>query len=509
MHARWLTLADVAREHARSHPEAEAFVDGHLRASYARLDERVDRLAGALAARGVLAGDRVLWCGQNSAAVLELLLAAARLGAFCCIANWRWSAEELAFVLDDLEPAVVVWQDTEIGETVREARGRVGGAAQWIGHDEYEPLIAASDGVAELAVDPDTPVLVLYTAAFGGRPNGAMLSHTALLAQSTVIMRVAEIGADYRYLNAGPLFHMATLMTTLATFTAAGTNVFVRRVDPEELCRIIDEERCTGAFLVGPTVKQILEANRDRRYDLSSLRTFAGRGEWNEMVTIDTSPWARHPGGYGQTEVTGMLTFNTLGPDTVGDHGRPSELSTVRIVDPDEHEVAAGETGEITVRGPLVMCGYWNRPDENARRFRGGWYHTGDLGRRERDGSLTFVAPKTRVIKSAAENVYPAEVEACLASHPAVGECAVIGVPDPTWTQRVLAVVSLRSGETADPAALVEHCRSHIASYKKPSVVEIVDRLPRTASGMVDYDELDDRFGGGGYPGTDTVTDDG
>jgi long-chain acyl-CoA synthetase len=163
--------------------------------------------------------------------------------------------------------------------------------------------------------------------------------------------------------------------------------------------------------------------------------------------------------------------------------------------------VADGETGEIVARGVTIHNGYHDRDELNAERFRGGWWHTGDLGRREADGSLTFVAPLTRIVKSAAENIYPAEVEGCLARHPAVKEAAIIGVPDPKWTQRVVAVVVLEDGARAGAEELIEHCRSQIASYKKPSAVEFVDALPRKGW-AIDYDALDDRFGGGGYPGT-------
>jgi len=168
------------------------------------------------------------------------------------------------------------------------------------------------------------------------------------------------------------------------------------------VCRVIATERCTGAFLMGPTIDQILEANAGGAYDLSSLRTFPGKPEWNAMITVDTSPWARRPAGFGQTEVMGMLTFNAMGEGATGTAGRPSPMVAVRIMDPDGNEVPPGETGEIVARGPQVMVGYRNRPEETARRQRGGWHHTNDLGRREPDGSITFVGPKGRIIKSAA-----------------------------------------------------------------------------------------------------------
>jgi long-chain acyl-CoA synthetase len=244
----------------------------------------------------------------------------------------------------------------------------------------------------------------------------------------------------------------------------------------------------------------MVEFNADGRYDLSSLRTFGGSAEWNEMVTVDTSPWARHPAGFGQTEVMGMLTLNAWGGEQQGNSGRPVPMAQVRILDPDGVEVAAGETGEIVTRGPTVMSGYHRRPELDAKRRTGGWHHTGDLGRFEADGSLTFIGPRTRLIKSAAENIYPAEVEGCINHHPAVAEGAVIGVPDRRWDQSVKAVVVVKDGAQVTAEEIIEHCRASIASYKKPRSVEFVDALPRTGW-LIDYDALDERFGGGGYPG--------
>ncbi|MBA3654382.1 MAG: AMP-binding protein [Actinobacteria bacterium] len=498
-----LTLADVLREHRRSYPQRTAVVCGDTRLTWPELDDRVNQLANALTEAGVEAGDRVLWLGQNCHRVLEGMLAAAKLGAVFSPANWRQTGAEFAFVVDDSRPAVVIWQQDEIGEAIAEARAKATHRARWLRHDngEYEEFLASGASDDPMTdVDPADPVLQIYTAAFTGTPNGALLSHTAVVIQDLLMANLQRVDADYVYLNAGPLFHVATLMTTLATFHMAGTNVFTRRVDAEELCRLIDTEKCTGAFVMGPTIAQILETNKDGRYDLKSLRTFGGAPEWNDMITVDPSPWGQRPAGYGQTEVMGMLTFNAVGGTATGAHGRPSPAVQVRIVDPDGNEVAPGETGEIVGRGPAMMNGYFDRDDLNAARQAGGWHHTNDLGRREPDGSITFIGPKTRIIKSAAENIYPTEVEAALAKHPAVKEAAVIGVPDPTWTQSVKAIVALKEGETATADDIIEHCKATIASYKKPRTVEFVDALPRQGW-MVDYDALDAQFDGGGYPG--------
>ncbi|MEZ5170052.1 MAG: AMP-binding protein [Acidimicrobiia bacterium] len=507
---RSLTLGDVLREHRRSRPGKTATVDGDVRHTWPELDDRVNRLANALNADGFAAGDRILWLAQNSSRLLEALLATAKLGGICCPVNWRQSPEELTFVIDDVEAHTVLWQEAEIGDSVRVGRERASSSSRWVqldsatdpNSDEYEALLGdASPTDPDLDVDPATPVLDVYTAAFEGRPNGALLDHTAIVTQSVLMAMLQGVDHEYRYLNCGPMFHVGTLMLTLATFQMGGVNVFTPRVDAEELCRLIDSERCTGAFLRPPTIAQIVEVNADRRYDLSSLRANPGPDAWNEMVTLDTSPRARHRGGYGQTEVMGLITFGALGPGT-GNAGRPSPFAQVRIVDPEGNEVATGETGEIVVRGLTVMVGYDRRPELNDRRQRGGWHHTNDLGVREADGTIRFVGPMTRIVKSAAENIYPAEVEAALKRHDAVADAAIIGVPDEKWEQSVKAIIVLEDGRSVTAEDLIEHCRSTIASYKKPRTVEFVDALPKRGN-ETDYDALDAQFGGGGYPGGD------
>jgi acyl-CoA synthetase (AMP-forming)/AMP-acid ligase II len=504
-HRQVLTYDALLREHARSRPHQVAVVDGGVSLRYPELDARVDRMAGVLVEEGVVDGARVLWLGQNSFRMLELLLACARVGAVLCPANWRQSAAELRFVIEDFTPRIVVWQEEEIGDAVREARNEATHDARWIRHDTdaadgYEAVLATGKPPDERDVDPGSGLLAMYTAAFAGVPQAAVLSHTALLFQDLILGRMQDVSDASVFLNSGPLFHIATFATTSATYHHGGTNVFVRRTDAEEICRLVESERCTHAFLMPPTIEQIRELNVDGRYDLSSLWDSPDPQRYRSgMISPIGSPWFERPGGYGQTEVVGLTTLRGLGRESTGAAGRPAPASTVRIVDDDGREVAPGEVGEIVVRGPTVMVAYHGRDDLNAQRGRDGWHHTNDLGRREDDGSLSFVGPKARLIKSAAENIYPAEVEACLRQHPAVRDVCVIGVPDPRWVQSVRAVVVAESDVTEDE--LIAHCRDRIASYKKPRSVVFTDALPRTAQGMVDRDAVDDRFGGGGYPG--------
>lgn len=507
---RSMTLGDVLREQLRSYRDKTAAVCEGDRYTYAELDDRVNRLANALLTAGAGEGERILWLGQNCHRILEGLLAAAKIGAMLCPANWRMTAEEWSFLVEDLTPAVIVWQDAEVGDKVRAIReAGVGEKSLWLQHDASGPgsyeefLSGGSPDDPSIPVDPAAPTLLMYTAAFGGRPNASMITHTNLLAQSVVMQRLSDIWNDYTYLNSGPLFHMATFMWTMATLHAGGTNVFTRRAEAEEICRLIEAERCTGGFVLPPTITQILEVNSDRRYDLSSLRRMFPIPGWTEMTSPDESPFARNPSAYGQTEVSGIAVYGAFGRrEGVATSGRPGPSTRIRIVDPGDNEVPDGETGEITVAGPIVHAGYWNRPELNAERFRGGWWHTNDLGRRDPDGIVIFIGPKMHMIKSGVENIYPVEVEGVIERHPAVKEAAIIGVPHPKWTQTVKAIVVLNDGASATEDEIIEHCKAHIASYKKPTSVEFLSEpLPRRPDFGKDHAALDERFGGGNYPG--------
>ena len=509
VHAAYRTLrmhgiADVLREHRRSRPQMIAAVDGDVRLTWRELDERVNRLANALRTLGVEQGERVLWLGQNSFRLFEGLLAAAKLGAVFCPANWRQSGPELAAVVDDFSPRVVIWQEAEVGEVVRAARAESAHHCTWIQHDAgphdgYEALLAAApDTDDDRRIEAESPLLAVYTAAFDGRPNAAMLPHSTLLYQSLMIAYAESITEKSVFLNSGPLFHLGTMLSTLAIFTFGGRNVFVARVDAEEMLCNIANERVTHAFVAQPTIEQIRQINIDGKYDTSSLWSHHTAPEWaNPLVMPRTAPFNTRPTVYGQTEVMGFAVMGWLGGEGAG---RPSPLVQVRIADDDGNELPPGAVGEICVRGLQVMSGYFNRPEENAYRSRDGWHRTRDLGKRLEDGSIAFVGPKTTMIKSGVENIYPAEVEACLRGITAVQDVCVIGVPDPVWSQNVKALIVLRQGQVATEADIIEHCRSRIASYKKPKVVTFVESLPRDRSGMVDRAAVDAAYGGGGYP---------
>jgi acyl-CoA synthetase (AMP-forming)/AMP-acid ligase II len=498
---RQYAFGDLLREHRRSRPEMPFCVDGDVRLTYRELDIRVNKLVTALKARGVGNGSRLLWLGQNSFKVVELLFAAAKLGAAVCPANWRGAEVEIRGIIEDFDPAIVFWQEGELVHThglASEPAGRL-----YIQHDgndslSYEALIAEGRDEDDCApVDADSPLLAIYTSAFTGQPGAAMLSHNAVLLNAVTGAQSQAIDETTVYLISGPMFHVAILRGCFSTLICGGKCVFLARMVPEELVRLLHDERPTHAMIPKPVLDGLREANKDGRYDLSSLFAKPDLSDWSGATCVPAhAPRRLKPGGYGQTEVMGMATMKCWG----GEAGRPGPFISLKIVDDEGLEVPTGTVGEIAIKGPMVMNGYYNRPELNAGRAKGGWHLTHDLGVRLADGSVAFVGPKTTMIKTGVENVYPVEVEACLKRHPAVADVCIIGVPDPKWDQNVKAVVVLKPGTAANATELISHCRQHLASYKKPKIVTFVDKLPKTEEGFVDRAAVDAQHGGGGYP---------
>jgi acyl-CoA synthetase (AMP-forming)/AMP-acid ligase II len=486
------TLGDVVRDNARSLPGTVAVVCGDVRLTYPELDERTDRVATLLSQHGVGVGDRVVWIGLNCHRLLELLLACAKLGAIATPVNWRLTAAEYRGIVEDTKPSAVLTSAAEEFAEVNEATRTIAPDAAWIVHDgpAYEANLAALDpSDPEQDTDDELPVLQIMTAGFAGRPKGALLTSRGIVTQDLVLagVGIVEPGEEI-YLSAGPMFHIGVLLKTFGILHWGGTNVIIPRVDAEEICRLVDQERCTSAYVFPPTMRQMVEANEEGRFDLTSLRDTVGgvppedlAERWYAMTSC-TPPEQRGAVGYGTSETVGMVTFEGRPPRGVGPFGRTSPAVSLRIVDPEGQEVAAGEIGEIALRGPQVMAGYLDHEPLDPD----GWRHTGDLGRREADGTITFLGPNQDMIKSAMENIYPVEVENAIRPHDAVKDACVIGVPDPEWGQTVRAVVELAPGaQRPSEADLIEFTRSRIASYKKPRSVVFVDELPR-ANGFID-----------------------
>ncbi|MEE2665300.1 MAG: long-chain fatty acid--CoA ligase [Myxococcota bacterium] len=491
---------------ARVAPDRLAVVDGDLRLTYAEFDDRVARTAGWLAGRGVARGDRVAIVSSNCAAYLELVLGAARVGALSVPINTRLSPRELAFQLDDCRPALVVCEPA-LRETLLAAGTQTSHELAQLVEvgDRYdrELAIAPASGVTPVAADD--PMMILYTSGTTGSPKGAVLPHRKTLynALNAQLYFGIRSGED-RVLVASPLFHSLGLkILSLPVLYAGGTLVLLRRFDPAEFWRAVTRERITYSGGVPTQYRRLLEqlGGAARELDRSSLRFLftAGAAVAPETVRAYQRQGLVLKQGFGQTETSILCCLHE--DDAVrkaGSVGRPVFHAELRIVDreccadppEDWREVASGEVGEIVVRGPITMLGYWERPDDSAETLRGDWLRTGDLASRDDEGFVTLTGRAHDMYISGGENVYPAEIESVLAEHPAIREVAVIAVPDPDWGEAGRAHAVLEAGATLRLEQLRHWASERLARFKLPRELVIVTSLPRTASGKVQKHEL-------------------
>jgi fatty-acyl-CoA synthase len=504
LQGRGMTMSDQLARHARRTPDVPALrFDGAGR-SYGELDERVTRLARALADRGVGTGDRIAVLALNGMEAWEAYLAGVRLGAIVVPVNFRLVADEVAYVLTDSGATALV-VDAPLAEVAVKAREQapavravlvIGGASAGPGSEDYEQaLAAAATEPLDVVVDEEQPAFIMYTSGTTGRPKGAVLTHRNLLMH--VFSQMTHLGwhpEDRVAAPGAPLFHIAGLAGGLPPLLVGGTNVIMKSggFDPVETLDMIAREKISSIFLVPAMWAAVVAVPGIADRDLSHLH----RISWGAApasttllrTLIDTFPQAEVVTAFGQTECSPVTCF-LRGEDSVrkiGSVGTPMLNVEVRVVDDAMNDVPQGEVGEIVYRSPMVMKEYWNKPEETSIAFEGGWFHSGDLVRQDEDGYFYVVDRKKDMIITGGENVYCAEVENVLAAHPKVGEVALIGVPDTRYGEAPLAVIAPR--DAADPPTaeeLAAWCREKLARYKNPREYSIVGALPRNPSGKV------------------------
>ncbi|SDN49247.1 fatty-acyl-CoA synthase [Klenkia soli] len=499
---RGMTMSSQLGRHARSTPDTVALRFEGRGLTYAELDERVTRLAHALADRGVRTGDRIAVLAMNGPEVWEAYLAGVRLGAVVVPVNFRLVAAEVAYALTD-SGAVALVVDGAMAEVAAAARAQAPGVATvlQIGEEYEAALAAASADPLEVEVDEASPAFIMYTSGTTGRPKGAVLTHRNLLmhAFSQVVTNGVDPTTEKVHAPGTPMFHIAGLAGGLPPLLLGGTQVVLRSggFDPVATLDLIERERVNSIFLVPAMWSAVVAVPGIAERDLSCLR----RVSWGAApasttllrTLIDTFPQAEVMTAFGQTECSPVTTL-LRGEDSIrklGSVGTPMLNVEVRVVDELMRDVPQGEVGEIVYRSPMVMSGYWGKPAETEAAFEGGWFHSGDLVRQDEDGYYFVVDRKKDMIISGGENIYCAEVEDVLAAHPGVAEVALIGVPDDRWGEAPLAVVAPRDPASPPTAAeLTAWCRERLARYKCPREFTVVGSLPRNPSGKVLKTEL-------------------
>ncbi|MCD5422437.1 long-chain-fatty-acid--CoA ligase [Rhodococcus pyridinivorans] len=504
--ARWNTWPAQLSRHALQKPESTAIRFQQRSITWRQLHDRVAQLANWLTEQGIGAGDRVAILLGNRPEFLETLYATASLGAIAVPINFRLTGPEVGFILADSGATIIVTEtafETTASASLTNLPGRItvlvageGVAGDITGAYDYRKVVTDA-GAPELtlgSVAESDAAAIMYTSGTTGNPKGAVLTHANFQAVVVTMIQAWKLFDEHEItMVATPLFHIGGLSSINATFSIGGTIVIAPTAafDPAATLTLIAEEQVTSTFLV-PAQWQSICTTPDVAGKTSTLRTIAWGASpaTNELLTAmsEAFPHANITAVFGQTEMA-PVTCVLSGDDAIrkaGSVGRPAANVSVRIVDEQMRDVATGEIGEIVYRGPNLMREYWNNPEATEASFEGGWFHSGDLVRRDDEGYIYVVDRKKDMIISGGENVYSAEVENALAWHPGVKEVAVVGRPDPQWGERVVAVVvPTDTGNPPTLDALIELTRGTLASYKRPRDLVVVDELPRNATGKV------------------------
>lgn len=492
-----MLVGDWLAKRERLTPDKVALIDAATgeRRTYRQWNARANAVAHLLRQRlRVQKGDRVAVLAANAPEYLDLLFAVGKLGAILVPLNWRLTVRELEIILRDCAPAVLFHDDT-YADNARQAAALLGIPLARLG-EQAETSAPATTPDLSL----EDPFLILYTSGTTGVPKGALLSHR-MITWNCINTEISWDlwGTDITPTFA-PFFHSGGInVLTLPLVHKGGTIVLLRNSDPGAVLESIERERCTIVFAVPTVFQMMLEHPRFASTDLSSVRFCVTGGSSCPIPIIEgySRRGLTFRQGYGLTEV-GVNCFSLAPEDALrkaGSVGQPVFHSEARIVDDRGQEVGVDEVGELVLAGPHVCSGYWKRPEATAEAFQNGWWHTGDLARRDAEGYFYIVGRKKDMLISGGENIYPAEIEGLLATHPKIAEAAIIGVPDAKWGEVGRAIVVVRPGETLTAEEVLAFCAGKLARYKIPKSVAFAPILPRNAMGKVIKAELREQFG--------------
>lgn len=485
-------LTQVVTRGALLKANRKALHCGDRQLDWREFHDRVARLAGVLADLGVSAGTGVAMLADSGFPYFEYHFAVPWAGGVMVPLNTRLADAELVYILNDAEAKVLIVDQAHAARApalLRQAPGlrQVLTIDAPAGSDalDYETAIAARAPVPDARRGGADLLAIIYTGGTTGRPKGVMTSHANLVANTLAAIPNMEFHEDMVYLHSMPVFHTAGSARIYGTMTALGTGIILPRFDMDALFDAVEQHRVTHLLLVPTMINRLLNHPRFATTDFSSLTNISyGASIMPEALlrrALAQLPGVRFTQSYGMTELSPSAAYlqpkyHVLeGPNAgrIKSIGQPIHTAEIRIADENDNEVPRGEVGEIQVRGPMVMQGYWKQPELTAKTLRGGWMHTGDAAWMDDEGFIYLVDRLKDMIISGGENVYSGEVENALHEHPGVRECAVIGLPDEEFGERVHAIVVPHDDQTLTPAELIAHCRSLIAGYKCPRSVEI------------------------------------
>ncbi len=506
--------ADITRQQAAKRPDDLAHWFEGRTTSFAELDLRASRIANGLIEYGVKPQARVGYMGMNSDRFFETVYGCFKANAVLVGVNWRLAPPEVVYVLNDAQ-AEVLFVGAEFVPLIEAIKGQLktvrkfvavdGGHAEWPGFDDWRDRQAAEDPNLSIAGDDD--VIQLYTSGTTGHPKGVQLTNANYMAFFDMAQQAgwAHMDAGASNLVAMPNFHVAGVNMGLVT-TAQGARAYIMKtVDPVGVTKFVTDFKTENMFLVPAVIQFLIQIPGVDKIDFSPLkRVFYGASPISEEVLLKAKALLKceFTQLYGLTETVGAGTFlDNDGHDPAKGKlrscGKPYPGFEIRCVDAEGNDVPQGQVGEIVMRSASVMKGYWNKPEATAKAIVDGWFHTGDAGYFDADGYLFIYDRVKDMIVSGGENVYPAEVENALMSHPAIADAAVIGVPDEKWGEAVKGCVVLKKDANASADEIIAFCKTRIAGYKTPKSVDFVEALPRNPSGKILRRELREPYWAG------------
>jgi len=496
----------ILKGNADKYPDKECIIGSGRRLTYRQLFERANSLAQTLKEFGLGRGDIVGILLYNCCEYIEITFAINQIGAIWLPLNFRLASEEFQYILENAEARALITEPefvpviSSLGGNLPELKDMlVLGSGVPDGWHSYEDLLERNLGARppHAEVGEDDLHRLMYTSGTTAHPKGVMLTYGNLYWKNIGHLLTFGITDTDRTLVVGPLYHVGGMdLTGTGTLYAGGSLVILKKFDPVEVLRAIDDENVTNLWLSPAMTIMLFNEPSFDQYDVSSVRFIIDGGEKMPATLIkefkNRFPNAWFADAYGLTETVSGDTF--LAKDRMlnklGSVGKPVPHLHVRVVDDDDRDVPADELGEICLKGPKVFKGYWKNPEATAEALRGGWFHTGDIGALDEDGYLYIIDRKKDMIISGGENIASPEVERVIYELPAVLEAAVGGIPHPKWLEVPKAYVVLKPGETLNAEKITQHCIEKMAKFKVPKEIEFIDLLPRNPSGKVLKREL-------------------
>lgn len=497
--SRTATIGALFHARVPANPHHRAVVDGARVQTYAVLEERSNRLANALLESGLQRGDRVGLLARNRLEYVEIELAAAKAGLIVACLNWRLGDRELRHCINLVEATVVIVQ-ADLAETLD--RLELTPHRRIVLGGDYEDFLATgAPDDPDLDIDPEDGLVILYTSGTTGLPKGALISHRAMVARCMCFTSEFQVPVGDNFCAWPPFYHMASTDQALATLLRGGTVHVVDGYEPDLLIDLLEREEMRFFILmpgmVGPFAA-ILEQKKVKIKGVGICGAMADLVPREDIAAATRALDAPFNNSFGATETGFPPASSALIPIGVAPTSlskRQSAFCEMRLVDPDDNEVPIGTPGEVVLRGPTLFSGYWNADETNAQDFRNGWFHMGDVLRRNEDGTLDYVDRVKYMIKSGGENIYPAEIEQVMLADARVHEAVVVRRPDRKWSEVPVAfVVPADPSLTADE--LMELCRENLSSYKRPKDIIFLseEELPRSTTGKVQRHELEARL---------------